>query len=264
MFFQGFRLNRNILKSLNSSYKFKLLSGAALATSFNFYYQNSYNAKIQNSIEPYIEHSVTVDKGVKDIETQLKFQDGSLWDLLAYGVRAVTFLKFRIYALSIYSTAESIGKIDAFFTTNSIQKVDLEENVIVDLLEKKKDIEFLARITPLRNTTFEHLREGMIRSAMSSKEAKLEPEAMVNAVKSFREEGMCRNGSVLVNDDLFLLKNKDNTVAIYHYDNKLQKYNFIGKCNHQLFGIALFSKYLNYDSPLTSEAQTRFSNFFKL
>lgn len=264
MFYQSFKVNSRALNFFSYGFKAKFFSSAALLTAANYYYFNHSNSAIQNSIEPYIENSVTVDKGIKDIETSLKFQDGSDWELLAYGVRAVTFLKFRIYALSVYSNAESIGKIDAFFTSNSIQKVDLDENAVVNLLEKKKDIEFLARITPLRNTTFDHLREGMIRSAMSSKEAKLEPEAMVEAVQTFRKDAMGRNGSVSVNDDLFLLKNKNNTLSIYHFNNATKQYTFVGSCLHPLFGIALFSKYLNYDSPLTREAQSRFSAFFKL
>ncbi|XBW37031.1 hypothetical protein QEN19_002611 [Hanseniaspora menglaensis] len=263
MVYQAFLFNKNAFKTFGNSYKVKLVSSVALLTGGQFLYQSSYKPAIQNSIEPYSENSVSVDRSIKDIDTFLTFQNGSAWSLLAYGVRAVTFMKFRIYALSIYSNAQTIEKLDQFFTGNSIQKVDLEESVIVNLLEKK-DLEFLARITPLRNTTYEHLREGMIRSAMSSTEAKLEPEAMVKAVQIFRQDGMQRGGSVVVNDDLFLLKNKDNTLTIYHFDNKLQTYTVVGNCNHPLFAIALFSKYLNYDSPLTSEAQQRFSNFFKL
>lgn len=149
------------------------------------------------------------------------------------------------------------------FTRNSIKQVDLDEELCVDILERE-NIEFMARITPLRDTTFEHLREGMIRSAMSAKEAKLEPVAMVEAVNTFRSNAMQRNGSVLVNDDLIIFKSKDNTLTLFHVDYKTKQYTKIGNCSHKLFGIALFSKYLNCDAPLTKEAQKRFSGYFNL
>lgn len=244
------------------SKNFKLIAAVGGVSAANIYYFNSFN-KIENSTTPIQENTVKIDKKIKEIETQYTFNNESQWSLLAYGVRAVTFMKFRIYALSIYSNSESIKKMDDFFTRNSIKQVDFDEELCVNMLEKE-NIEFMTRITPLRDTTYEHLREGLIRSAMSSKEAKMEPAAMVDAVNTFRSNGMQRNGSVLVNDDLFIFKNKDNTLTLFHCDYKTKEYTRIGDCDHKLFGVALFSKYLNYDAPLTKEAQKRFSIYFNL
>ncbi|KAF0269113.1 hypothetical protein FOG51_01531 [Hanseniaspora uvarum] len=241
---------------------FKLVATIGGFSAANIYYFNSFN-KIENSTSPINEKTVKIDKKIKDIETKYTFNKESQWSLLGYGVRAVTFMKFRIYALSIYSNSESINKIDDFFTRNSIKQIDFDEELCVDMLERE-NIEFMARITPLRDTTYEHLREGLIRSAMSSKEAKMEPAAMVDAVNTFRSDGMKRNGSVLINDDLFIFKNKDNTLTLFHCDYKTNQYTKIGDCSHKLFAVALFSKYLNYDAPLTKEAQKRFSNYFNL
>ncbi|KAL6933853.1 uncharacterized protein HGUI_02001 [Hanseniaspora guilliermondii] len=257
--FNRFLGSRGLLALNGKAKLFATIGGLSAA---NLYYFNSIH-KIENSTSPIREDTVRIDKKIKEIETQYSFDNQSKWNLLAYGVRAVTFMKFRIYALSIYSNSESIKKLDDFFTRNSIKQVDLDEELCVDILERE-NIEFMARITPLRDTTYEHLREGLIRSAMSAKESKLEPVAMVEAVNTFRSNAMQRNGSVLVNDDLIIFKNKNNTLTLFHVDYKTKEYTKIGTCSHKLFGIALFSKYLNYDAPLTKEAQKRFSSFFSL
>lgn len=257
--FTKFLGSRGLLAFRGKAKLFATIGGLSAA---NLYYFNSVH-KIENSTSPIREDTVRIDKKIKEIETHYNFDNHSKWDLLAYGVRAVTFMKFRIYALSIYSNSESIKQLDDFFTKNSIRQVDLDEELCVNILERE-NIEFMARITPLRDTTFEHLREGLIRSAMSAKEAKLEPVAMVDAVNSFRSNAMQRNGSVLVNDDLIIFKSKDNILTLFHVDYKTKQYTKIGNCSHKLFGIALFSKYLNCDAPLTKEAQKRFSGYFNL
>lgn len=97
--------------------------------------------------------------------------NGTTYEALGVGVRAVTFMQFHIYALGIYIASEDkvrARQLLGRYSDLPIKLFDENQNPeIIDLL-LSNGIGFDLRIMPVRNTDFGHLRDGFIRTIMAS------------------------------------------------------------------------------------------------
>lgn len=105
---------------------------------------------------------------------------------LGTGVRTVTFLNFHVYAAGIYIAADDVKRAKKVFLElapqfsnpdgspidwTSLLNDEIKGRAIINRL-LEENVQFAIRITPTRNTDFNHLRDGFVRSIMNQKEAK--------------------------------------------------------------------------------------------
>lgn len=255
-----------------------LFAGAVAYNSYNF---QSVAGQLSNDSQ--IGHlnpddSVTVDKGLKPFPVKLTasgYPVDSPYSLLTYGVRAVTFLKFNVYGLGIYVSDQDLIKIPKVFNSAFLSKYMIDQdpnkthkqnltvalkdpktslNLISDLLDS--EIAMIVKITPIRNTDFNHLKDGLSKSTMSHPDAKTHSEEMSKGIDEFKNAFTVK-GSVPKNDDLFIKKNRDNTLELFH-QKKTGEIKKLGVCNNPLVGKCLFAKYLSVPKPLSPSAQEMF------
>lgn len=157
-----------------------------------------------------IEENVSVDNSINPFPTTIQStRDSHLnFSLIGYGVRKVTFIKFKVYGLGIYIANQDIGKLlevlnSEFLSKAFIDKIDPskthKENLLAALKDPKvseilvnslldADVRFMVRIVPLRDTDFNHLRDGFIKSCVRNKFIKDRfPDKLTDGVDEIRE-----------------------------------------------------------------------------
>lgn len=105
---------------------------------------------------------------------------------LGTGVRTVTFLNFHVYAAGIYIAADDVERVKNVFAEiapefanadgspidwSSLLNDETKGRAIINRM-LEENVQFAIRITPTRNTDFNHLRDGFVRSITNQKEAK--------------------------------------------------------------------------------------------
>lgn len=138
-----------------------------------------------------------------------------LFQAIGTGVRTVTFLNFHVYAAGLYISVDDIhlarhiinelgAKINPTNDKSQWLKIlndpETGSQVCNELLSK--NIRFAVRIVPTRNTDFNHLRDGFVRSVTNHKEFKAIQSAEVGSSiseikKAFSRKRKLRKGEVV-------------------------------------------------------------------
>lgn len=95
--------------------------------------------------------------------------DGTQFDILGVGVRTVSFLKFHVYALGIYVVHDQLAKLKTLKRQGVTYDKLMDPTTSIELMDRvlQSGYRFAVRITPVRNTDFNHLRDGFVRSIMN-------------------------------------------------------------------------------------------------
>lgn len=130
--------------------------------------------------------TVSVVSSVDPLPTKLTAPLSTTYDLIGYGIREVSFLKFQVYALGLYIAEDDLKLvkqilnskfIESFYediqhaTTPEEHKENLSRalndpsvsNILIRNL-LTSGVRFTARICAVRNTDLSHLRDGFIRT----------------------------------------------------------------------------------------------------
>lgn len=227
--------------------------------------------------------SVTVDKGLDPFPTELKAPDYPLsteYIMLGYGTRAVTFLSFKVYGLGIYAAVKDLDLIpkvlDSKFLSTAFIDFDPskshKENLKVALEDPKTSrilinnlldsgIRLVAKITPIRNTDFNHLKDGLVKSILGHPDSRKDEETLNIGLQQLRE-AFVRKGSVPKNSDLLIELQGNGDLQLYYFNKKTNGSEVLGKVSEPLIGKLLFSQYLSGPKPLSPN--TRDSVVLKL
>ncbi|CDK30062.1 unnamed protein product [Kuraishia capsulata CBS 1993] len=226
-----------------------------LSAAIPLYFSTTYAA--DSSI--FQESSITVDSSVPPFPTSLDL--ASKYELLGYGSRSVTFLKFKVYALGIYINQQDISKIKQIWTPaylKSVNSPNLEEslknpNLSTILIDKllTSGVRFTAKITPVRNTDFNHLRDGLVKSAMAHPMAKeaSNANAVAEGLDQLRAIFNSKKGSAPKGTNLFLETLADGKLRISYQDKQM------GIVEEPLVSRLLFLQYLSGKSPLSEQTR---------
>jgi len=203
-------------------------------------------------------NAISVDKNVDPVPLQLSLSTN--YQLLAQGTRAVTFLRFKVYALGIYVANEDVHKIptvldskflsSAFIDTDSTKSH--KENVSVALKDKEKskilisnlldsNIRLAARICPIRNTDFNHLRDGLVKSILA---AGIKDEGLAEGLQQLRE-AFGRKGSVPKNDNLYIERFSNGQLQLSYENKKTGELTKLGDVKNPIVSKVLFLQYLS-------------------
>lgn len=202
--------------------------------------------------------AIQVDKNVDPVPLSLKLS--TAYQLLAHGTRAVTFLKFKVYVLGIYVANEDVYKIptvlDSKFLSSSLIDVDdtkaHSENVSIALHDKEKskilmsnlldsNIRLVARICPIRNTDFNHLRDGLVKSILA---AGIKDEQLAVGLQQLKDV-FSRKGSVPKNNNLFIERLSDGQLLLSYENTKSGEFIELGRVTNPIVSKVLFLQYLS-------------------
>lgn len=208
----GFSLNqksRNLFDGRTKNSHFLAAGLAAGLVIFGVSFISQSNAIELEVISSEPDDSVEVDPSVNSFPCKMvsPHNGKTEFSLIGYGVRKVTFIRFKVYALGIYIANEDIPKVAKVFDSPYLSSafVDVYDRnlshqgnlnialndpktsdiLINNLLEA--DVRFLIRIAPLKDTDFNHLRDGFIKSAVRNAYIKSEyPEKLSEGIELLR------------------------------------------------------------------------------
>lgn len=179
------------------------------------------NDNSTNSIE-----GVSVDTSIDVFPTKITGGENPLFStdfrLIASGVRSVTFLGFKVYGVGLYipeTSEKTVVSVVADFLNKHPQHTPqtlLEDKSVSQELvaEISQKVPYAVKITPVRNTDFGHLRDGLTKSILAHPMAKTMREQIGVGIEQLRETFSGFRGSVPKNDTLWVVSNtRETTIA---------------------------------------------------
>ncbi|VEU22659.1 DEKNAAC103495 [Brettanomyces naardenensis] len=135
--------------------------------------------------------SVSVDSSIDPLPLTIDDPLTTEFQLLGYGVRNVTFLHMKVYALGLYIAKDDLSLVKRILSSKFLEslyekpnpelsqkealKVALDDDKMSEVLVENllnSGVRFTARICALRNTDLSHLRDGFIRTIKNSEKYK--------------------------------------------------------------------------------------------
>ncbi|CEP22083.1 unnamed protein product [Cyberlindnera jadinii] len=263
-FFSARLFTKRFIQSFRSSGTARVLLGASLATCGLLI---SKPITLDDKIKE-LTNSIAVDNAVDPFPINLKYSTD--YTVLGTGVRSVTFVSFKVYALGIYAAVQDLNKIPTVLDSNFLSSAFIDtdstkshrENVFKALNDKEKskvlvsnlldsNIRLVARITPIRNTDFNHLRDGLVKSILA---AKVQDETLDKGLQQLKE-AFLRKGSVAKNSNLVLERLGDGQLQLYFENTKTGELETLGRVQEPIVSKVLFLQYLSGGlSPSTRES----------
>lgn len=193
---------------------------------------------------------VVVDSSLNPFPTEIKkgfFHND--FELLGHGVRSVTFIAFKVYGVGVYIAKKDIPKASTLLVDMADKLKDPEESAqaIEKLLDN--DIKFLVRLAPVRNTDFNHLKDGLIKSILAHPKSKEMKEELGNGLDELRE-AFTRKGTVPKNHLLYLEMLDGGKLALSYVNPKKKEYK-MGEVTCPLVARQLMLQYLSGAKPLS-------------
>ncbi|CUM66796.1 uncharacterized protein PRCAT00004478001 [Priceomyces carsonii] len=235
---------------------FSVLIGLACLSGYSY-------STLSSDSKKDIENTVSVDKSIDPFPTHLNNKGNSLssseFQLLGYGVRSVTFLNFKVYGIGLYIANDDINIAkNVLHRVQNVSSLSLKDSLL-DPVESSLIIEqlidegvrFAVRISPVRNTDFNHLRDGLIKSILAHPKSKEVRESVSSGLDELRNAFSGRKGSVPKNHVLYLecLPSKRLKVAYFNPDKDTGV--IMGTVNNPIVSKLLFLQYLSGKKPLS-------------
>lgn len=214
-----------------------------------------------------INHSIAVDSSISPFPTALICANqtnlNTDFQLLGYGVRSVTFVNFKVYGIGLYIANDDVNKVrrilgpdylSTFGTENhSLKELlsdpDFSTQLISKLLEEK--VRFAVRISPVRNTDFNHLKDGLIKSILAHSESKENKEIVSKGLEELRNVFNGYRGSVPKNHVLWLEVLKQGSLSISYENPVKNELISMGLVKEPIISKLLFLQYLSGKKPLS-------------
>lgn len=252
----------------NSGLKYALAAATILGTT------SLTCAVLENdaSLNDDAEKTVSVDPSVTPFPIQVgppEYPLSTVYSLLGYGFRSVTFISFRVYALGIYIADQDKHLIpdvlDSKFLSNAFIDTDGTKSHAENLKEALDDpvkstvlignlldsgTRMMAKLTPVRNTDFNHLKDGFIRTILNHPEAK-NNQAVLSAGLEELRKAFTEKGRVAKDDDLIVELQANGSLQFSYHDRKKDQMVRMGLVNEPLVGKLLFSQYMSGPKPLS-------------
>lgn len=235
------------------------------------YLQNTIKSDKKSSLDEKSQDTISVESSLSPFPTFLEknYQTNlnSNYELLGYGVRTVTFLSFKVYGIGLYISSGDIfkarkiiqGEIPQNFENPQVIEDTLRdptssEAVVAKLLEN--DIKFAVRISPIRNTDFNHLKDGLIKSILAHPSSKEVGEPLSEGLNELREAFQKKRKSVPKDHALWLEILPGGKLSVTYEDTKKNELYRMGVVNEPLVTKLLFLRYLAGKKPLSEPLRT--------
>lgn len=273
----------NLSKAVSSR---KLFSTGTLVSSFNFprrafalglcgisiagltiYNNGLIELEDKNKLDISINNSVAVDSSISPFPTMLISANQTNlhtnFQLLGYGVRTVTFVNFKVYGIGLYIASEDVDKTRKILSPSYLSSFGTENHSLSELLSHpefsteivskllNENVKFAVRICPVRNTDFNHLKDGLIKSILAHPESKDNKEIVGNGLEELRNVFSGFRGSVPKNHLLWLEILQQGKLSVSYEDPVKNKLTNMGQVNEPMISKILFLQYLSGSKPLS-------------
>lgn len=243
------------------------LFGLSAITGLTIYNENS--IKLEKNIKGNIPigDSVSVDSSISAFPTNLFMANQANLDtdyqLLGYGIRSVTFVGFKVYGIAIYIATDDVSKTKKILNQNYLSTFGTENHSLTELLTipefsteiisklLEENIRFTARISPVRNTDFNHLKDGLIKSILAHPQSKELKEAVNNGLEELRDVFNGHRGSVPKDHALWISKLPQGKLKISYENPQKNLLIHMGQINEPVISKLLFLQYLSGKKPLS-------------
>jgi hypothetical protein len=245
----------NVSRYLARSTKYGALLGLGMASVY-------FGAPIQNdaAVNESMD-TVHVDSAIDPFPITLRKSEflSRNYELLGAGVRSVTFVGFNVYGIGLYIADSDISKARGILLAYPELDLHLKDpeksvEVIHDLL--LNGVKLVARINPVRNTDFNHLKDGLVKSILAHPRSKENREAIDLGVQQLRSIFLQRKGSVPKNHILYLEIEDGGKLLVTYENTKNGKILKMGEVTEPLISNVLFLLYLSGKKPLSESLRT--------
>lgn len=212
---------------------------------------------------------VSVDDSIDPLPNKIRLSDSKIltddYTLIASGMRTVTFLGFKVYAVGLYvptKDAEKVRTIGLEYmkshpTMTAVGLFDdrkITDGIINDMVTQ---VPYAIRITPVRNTDFSHLRDGLTKSILAHPEAKSNREEVSKGVQQLREVFDGFRGSVPKGHNLWICSAGNETVISYEG----KKSEELGVIKEPCIARIILLLYLSNNKPLSQPFRKNFVSY---
>lgn len=259
----------------------KAASISALTLASLYGWQSPFTTDASRESTDAIEHSISIDKTVPSFPLEIAEPLTSEFQLVGHGTRSVTFLNFRVYALGIYVAKDDVARVrqildskfmSSFYSKDSsmthpeqlshaLKDPEISTVLIDNLLSA--GVKFAVRITPVRNTDFNHLRDGLIKSILASDRAKKMQQSNDSAVLGNGLDQLRaafgKRGSVPKGDSLLIETGPASELLLSYQSfdkgGQLKQSFELGKVAEPVVSNLLFLQYLSGKKPLSENTR---------
>lgn len=265
---QNLRQGLSITNRFSSGYSYKSrvfpATIAALSASLVFGGTVIVNDASARSLD-----GIDVDSAIDPFETSLTSKKlpflKSDHKLIASGVRSVTFVGFKVYGVGIYIPTKDEPKLKKIVSEVLKANPDKTLQTLLDdkLLSKEvvdkisQSVPYAVRITPIRNTDFGHLRDGLTKSILANPMAKNHREEVASGVEELRTVFQGYRGSVPKNKTLWVVSDTQKT----HLYNTVGNTEDMGLINEEMISRVLLVSYLSSLQPLSEPLRKNFVSY---
>lgn len=226
--------------------------------------------------------TISVYSGVDPLPKQISSPLSTDFELIGYGIREVTFLRMKVYALGLYIAKEDIPLVKTIFNSKFIESFyeDVECNdiqshkqhlsnalsdpKISNILIKNlitSNVRFTARICAIRNTDLSHLRDGFIRTIRNNPNYSVlmkdetTGDKITHGIDSLRDAFNSVRMSAKKNSRVYMEVDGNQHINIIVHPEGSKSPTFIGTMNEPLVTQLLFESYLGAQKPLVQAVQ---------
>ncbi|KAI5965153.1 AIM18 [Candida pseudojiufengensis] len=227
----------------------------------NQYKWNNSRIYLDSQLSPQPPQSIIVDSSISPFPKNLKKSSFITQDytLLGHGVRSVTFISFKVYGIAIYIANSDLSKTQKILKEYELNNPDPEHKSLNNPKESDQIIEsllnhnirFLIRLSPVRNTDFNHLKDGLIKSILAFPNSKNLKSELNPGLEELRNVFSKTRGSVPKDDLLVMEILKNGELAITYLNQKKDKVKELGVVENPLIGKILMQQYLSSKKPLS-------------
>lgn len=212
---------------------------------------------------------VEVDSAVDPLDVTLSPQQlpflKSQHKLIALGIRSVTFLGFKVYGVGLYISAKDESKINSII--QELLQAHPEQTVLSLLLDRQlsqqavdnisKVVSYAVKISPIRNTDFNHMKDGLTKSVLANPMGKEYRDEVTLGVEELRKVFQGYRGSFPKNKTLWVVSDTGST-TFYNDVNDLRK---MGTVAEPIISRVLLVSYLSSLKPLSESLRESFVSY---
>ncbi|KAF3988246.1 hypothetical protein FT663_03452 [Candidozyma haemuli var. vulneris] len=214
---------------------------------------------------------VDLDKSIDPFPTELTRANCSVVDkvqrLVASGMRSVTFISFKVYAVGLYVPTKDEPQISTtvaqYMRSNpgkTAEELLGDKQLSQEILENMSQrINYTIRITPVRNTDFGHLRDGFVKTILACPLAKTKREEVATGIEQLRAAFQGFKGSVPKNHSLYLVT-ENNQITMHYVGNK-GEVRTLGKITEPSIAQVLFVSYFSSAKPISEQLRKDFVSY---
>ncbi|WPK25073.1 hypothetical protein PUMCH_002374 [Australozyma saopauloensis] len=212
---------------------------------------------------------VEVDSAITPFETyfsskQLPFLSSD-HKLIASGVRSVTFMGFKVYGVGLYISAKDEPKLKSVIQELLKENPDHTVKTLLDDKKLSQDavdkisqvVPYAVRITPIRNTDFQHMKDGLTKSILANPMAKEFRDAVAGGVEELRTVFQNFRGSFPKNKTLWVISDTKSTKL----HNNVKDEQDMGQVGEQIISRVLLVSYLSNLQPLSKPLRENFVSY---